>query len=62
MKYIIGIAFGAVVIGVGLSVGVYALFGESPGHFFVKFVAAPAGLIGAGLAFFVYDTLNPKKK
>jgi hypothetical protein len=42
-------------------VGVYALFGENPGHFFVKFVAAPAGLIGAVLAFFIYDTLNPKK-
>jgi uncharacterized membrane protein YiaA len=62
MKYIIAIVVGAVIIGVGLSLAVFALLGDNPGYFFAKFVAAPVGLMGAVLGFFLYDSLWPKRK
>lgn len=62
MKYIVAIIIGAVIIGGGLSVGVYYIFGANPGYFFAKFVAAPVGLLGAAFGFVVYDTLRPRKK
>jgi len=43
MKYILAIALGTIVIGSLLSLGVYFLFGENLGYFFVKFIAVPAG-------------------
>jgi hypothetical protein len=61
MKYILVIALGTIVIGSLLTFGVYFIFGENLGYFFVKFIAVPAGAILSLFLFVAYDTLWPKK-
>jgi len=62
MKGILAILSGAVVIALILSLGVYYIFGDNPGYFFVRFIAVPAGLAGAGVLFLIYIAVFPKKK
>ena len=60
MKYVAAVAFGALLIGLLLSLAVYALVGTDAGHFFAKFLAAPIGLACSFLLFLVYDSIWPK--
>ena len=61
MKYILAIALGTIVIGLLLSFGVYWLFDDRVGLFFVKFLAVPIGGVCSFILFIIYDEMNPKK-
>ena len=61
MKNIAVILVGALVIAAILSLGVYYIFGDEPGYYFALFIAAPAGLAGAGMLYFIYTAVWRKK-
>ena len=60
MKNILAILVTALLIATVLSAAVFLLFGNEHGALFARFIAAPAGLAGAGVLYLIYTAVRKR--